>query len=59
MAGGRGRPKIMPQRQAAAQRRKVEARTRRCLDCGEEGETVGHMGCQYPGRHSWIWEGTK
>lgn len=24
----------------------------RCADCGEPGESVGHMGCQYPGRRS-------
>lgn len=22
--------------------------TTRCADCGEYGETTGHMGCQYP-----------
>lgn len=24
----------------------------RCADCGEEGETIGHMGCQYPQDHA-------
>lgn len=23
-----------------------------CVDCGARGEQAGHMGCQYPGRHS-------
>jgi len=24
----------------------------RCPDCGEPGEQLGHMGCQYPGLRS-------
>jgi bacterioferritin-associated ferredoxin len=36
-------PKPVPARLGVAQR---------CADCGEAGETVGHMDCQYPGRFS-------
>jgi hypothetical protein len=24
----------------------------RCADCGEKGETTGHMTCAYPGRYA-------
>jgi recombinational DNA repair protein RecR len=27
------------------------ASTGRCSDCGEEGETTGHMSCQFPQDH--------
>lgn len=26
-------------------------KSRACRDCGESGETIGHMGCQYPQDH--------
>jgi hypothetical protein len=26
-----------------------------CLDCGEPGEPIGHLTCQYPGRVSGMW----
>lgn len=40
--------------QARARREERRARIRAgcCADCGAEGERVGHMGCQYPGRVS-------
>jgi len=29
----------------------AESETARCSDCGQYGETAGHMGCQYPQDH--------
>lgn len=29
-------------------RKRAKADTKQCADCGEKGETTGHMGCQYP-----------
>jgi len=38
-------PVCNPCTEIAARRRQSE---KRCIDCGERGETKGHMTCQYP-----------
>lgn len=38
-------------REAADLRRKEMKENPRCVDCGEDGELTGHMGCQYPQDH--------